>query len=382
MLLPLALLALPAGAAAQGPTTQTFELAVSAGRIDAVTAGRTWQVHGKLTPIVLGQRAVVTFKRRSVLLEERTVDVDPITGGFTVDFATRKGGLVTVKAVTIETPTEPVVQSNEVKVTVLGKVDGKRKGGSVRELQRLLKRKGYVVGQWGVYDERTARAVMAFRKVTGMRRTFTVDKSVLRALAHGRGRYRVRFPKHGRHIEADISRQVMVLASGRRVLRIYHISSGAPGTPTVRGLVPRLPQVAWDQRQGDGPLLLLHPRLRDPRLRLGSPVQRIARVPARTGARRAFDLQLGTSGHPGRHLPLVPWRPLAKRVERPLAKRARNPKPKPKTIRPIIAGIERRAQTLSEPEAMEENGDSRMSLASSIASRTSPWACSRARSSS
>jgi lipoprotein-anchoring transpeptidase ErfK/SrfK len=235
--LALLLLALPAGASAQAPpTTQTLVLAAqNVGSNSAVTAGRTWQVHGQLSPIVLGQQVVVTFMRRSVLLGEQTVDVDSTTGSFTVDFKTNKGGQVTVKAVTVLTPADPVVQSNEVKVTVLGKVNGKRKGGSVRELQRLLRRKGYVVGKTGVYDERTARAVMAFRKVTGMHRSFNVDSSVLRALAHGRGRYRVRFPKHGRHVEADISRQVMVFAKGGKVERIYHISSGSPATPTVRG---------------------------------------------------------------------------------------------------------------------------------------------------
>jgi lipoprotein-anchoring transpeptidase ErfK/SrfK len=36
-------------------------------------------------------------------------------------------------------------------------------------------------------------------------------------------------------VEADISRQVMALIEGGEVRRIYHISSGAPATPTVLG---------------------------------------------------------------------------------------------------------------------------------------------------
>ena len=46
---------------------------------------------------------------------------------------------------------------------------------------------------------------------------------------------RVRFPGHGRHVEADLSRQVLALIVGGRVERIYHTSTGAPATPTILG---------------------------------------------------------------------------------------------------------------------------------------------------
>jgi lipoprotein-anchoring transpeptidase ErfK/SrfK len=87
----------------------------------------------------------------------------------------------------------------------------------------------------GAYDARTARAVLAFRKVAGMRRTFDASSRVMRAIARGAGAFRIRRPRHGRHIEADLSRQVIALVAGGRVERIYPISSGAPRTPTVRG---------------------------------------------------------------------------------------------------------------------------------------------------
>jgi lipoprotein-anchoring transpeptidase ErfK/SrfK len=77
--------------------------------------------------------------------------------------------------------------------------------------------------------------VLAFRKVTGMPRRFDASPPVMRAIAHGAGWFRIRRPAHGRHIEADLSRQVIALISNGRVERIYPVSSGAPGTPTVRG---------------------------------------------------------------------------------------------------------------------------------------------------
>jgi len=104
-----------------------------------------------------------------------------------------------------------------------------------QRLQQRLKALGYVTGAKGVYDARTARAVLAFRKVTGMARTQDATEDVFRKLAHGAGRYPVRFPKHGHHVEADLSLQVLALIDGSKVQRIYPISSGKPSTPTVLG---------------------------------------------------------------------------------------------------------------------------------------------------
>ena len=102
---------------------------------------------------------------------------------------------------------------------------------SIRALQRRLKRLGYVTGRSGAFDGRTARAVLAFRKVTGMERTTSASTAVMRALARGRGTFKVRFPDHGRHIEGDLSRQVIALIDKVRAQRIYPTSSGAPATP-------------------------------------------------------------------------------------------------------------------------------------------------------
>jgi lipoprotein-anchoring transpeptidase ErfK/SrfK len=76
---------------------------------------------------------------------------------------------------------------------------------------------------------------MAWRKVMRMARTFTATEGVVRGVLAGRGRFKVRYPRHGHHVEADLSRQVLVLIDRGKVRRIYHISSGKPSTPTVLG---------------------------------------------------------------------------------------------------------------------------------------------------
>jgi lipoprotein-anchoring transpeptidase ErfK/SrfK len=57
----------------------------------------------------------------------------------------------------------------------------------------------------------------------------------MRRIAGGGGHFKVRYPGHGKHIEADLSRQVFAMIRGRRVERIYHTSTGSPATPTIRG---------------------------------------------------------------------------------------------------------------------------------------------------
>ena len=54
-------------------------------------------------------------------------------------------------------------------------------------------------------------------------------------LARGNGAFKLRFPKAGKHVEFDWSRQVLVLARGGKPYRTYHTSSGTPATPTVFG---------------------------------------------------------------------------------------------------------------------------------------------------
>jgi L,D-transpeptidase-like protein len=94
----------------------------------------------------------------------------------------------------------------------------------------------YAVSRSGVFDDATARAVMAYRKVNGMVRSYSPSEAVVRRVLAGKGAFKPKYPGDGRHVEADISRQVLALINPRgRVHRVYHTSTGAPATPTVLG---------------------------------------------------------------------------------------------------------------------------------------------------
>jgi peptidoglycan hydrolase-like protein with peptidoglycan-binding domain len=228
----------PAPAPAAGTLGLTLERVN--GRAASVVAGDRIRVRGAVTPYVEGQKVTVRFYRGEAKLASRAVAVKPTKGGtsgtFVLGYTTRSAGHITVRASHRATATQQTMVAKGRGVDVLPRrVRPGSKGPAVRMLQRKLQAMGYVVGQPGVLDARTSRAVLAFRKVTGLARTTDASEDVVRKLARGAGRFKVRFPHQGKHVEADLSLQVMALIRGNRVQRIYPISSGKPSTPTILG---------------------------------------------------------------------------------------------------------------------------------------------------
>lgn len=227
----------PAPVPAEGTLSLTLEKVN--GRSASILAGDRFRVRGTVKPYVPGQKVVVRFYRGKRKLAVKQVAVRSTkagNGAFVLGYKARKAGHITVRAshrATAELATL-VAKGRGVDVLPLHASPGS-KGLAVRVLQTKLKALGYVIGQKGVYDARTARAVLAFRKVTGMARTQNATEDVFRKLAKGAGHYPVRFPKQGKHVEADLSLQVLALIRGSKVERIYPISSGKPSTPTVLG---------------------------------------------------------------------------------------------------------------------------------------------------
>jgi hypothetical protein len=112
------------------------------------------------------------------------------------------------------------------------------RGTKVTLLQRGLVKLGFATPVTGYFDSLTANGVNAFRKTNGMGRDGYAISSVYAMVMRGDGAYKLRYPKsgtHGKHVEFDWSRQVLVLADRGRPYRVYHTSSGSPVTPTVFG---------------------------------------------------------------------------------------------------------------------------------------------------
>ena len=217
----------------------TLSLERVGGARATVLAGSSVRVRGTSTAFAPGEKVTVRFYIAGRKRAARRVALRPAAGGAGVillSYRPTRPGTLKVTATHAASPAMGGFVAKARSVDVIPRrVLPSSGAASIRALQRRLRRLGYVTGARGSFDARTARAVLAFRKVTGMARTTSASTGVMRAIARGRGGFRIRFPKHGRHIEADLSRQVIALISGGRVRRIYPVSSGAPSTPTVLG---------------------------------------------------------------------------------------------------------------------------------------------------
>jgi hypothetical protein len=109
------------------------------------------------------------------------------------------------------------------------------KGPVAKLFNRSLQAQGYHTGTRGRrVTSGTHLAIKAFRKVNGMRWSERYSPAIFRTLLQGKGAFKPRFDD-GKHVEVDISKQVMALVEGDRPVHTFHVSTGTGGTPTVLG---------------------------------------------------------------------------------------------------------------------------------------------------
>jgi peptidoglycan hydrolase-like protein with peptidoglycan-binding domain len=206
----------------------------------AVLKGHSFTVRGVLRPYVAGQTVVVRVYRNGRKIRARRLTPTPVAGNQVAVFALKVRGTrvsrLALKATHVATPLLATVRSKALRVQVVSpSVAPGERGPAVTLLQSLLAGLRYAVPRSGVYDPGTQRAVLAWRKMVGASRNEIANSSVFNGLLAGRGRFHVRHPLDGRHVEARLGKQVLALVDGAKVVAIYHISSGKPSTPTVRG---------------------------------------------------------------------------------------------------------------------------------------------------
>jgi hypothetical protein len=192
-------------------------------------------VKGVLRPAVARQRVVVRLTRGRKTLKTRAVRTRP-DGRFRLKLKARATGRLAVRARHDRSRRILAARARTVRVRAFKpELQFGSRGAVLRLFQKGLKRMKYPVARTGVYDAATGRAVMAYRKVNGLARVETPSAGIVRRVLDGKGGWKVRHPKAGHHVEADLSLQVLVLVDGDKVVRIEPTSSGAPATPTVLG---------------------------------------------------------------------------------------------------------------------------------------------------
>lgn len=221
------LVALPAApASAQTAGAAATGITVDVTGPKQVSLLRTAQVTGQLAGALPNDKVLITVTASGREVLSRKLDAKP-NGSFETSFAVEA---CCRYVVTAENANKRATDRFSVRIPK--KV---RKGPIARLYNRLLQAQGFHTGTKGRRaTEGTRLATKAFRKTNGMGRSEAYRPAIFRKLLRGDGGFKPRY-KRGRHVEVDISRQVMSLIEGDTPVHTFHVSTGAGATPTIRG---------------------------------------------------------------------------------------------------------------------------------------------------
>jgi hypothetical protein len=195
-------------------------------------------VTGTLAPFVAGEEVKVTFYLDGKRLFSRNLPVSKAggKGTFRTSITVKENGKYAVAAKHVATPQlgpdSTVRKSWKVSFPALRRGQC---GDVVVGFKKAMRKMGYIANDGRCFGGKTARGVLAYRKVNDMARTMRAGKGLVKKVFSGKGGYEVRHPGAGDHLEAPLSKQVLVFAKGDKPYAIYPISSGKSSTPTVTG---------------------------------------------------------------------------------------------------------------------------------------------------
>ncbi len=199
-----------------------------------VVANTEVRVRGTVNKAAAGEHMVIQLFRKGKLRAHRSAKVSR-KGRFHSALRPKSSGSYYIRAVHRKSKTVKRGTDNVKFRAVRGHANSGDGGPRVAILQRMLAKMGYAVYKSGRYDQSTQRAVLAYRKVNRMRRITSANHTIMRRVFNGRGVFRLKHPNAGKHVEADLSRQVIVLAKDGKAFRVFNTSSGKPSTPTIKG---------------------------------------------------------------------------------------------------------------------------------------------------
>ncbi len=230
----------PAPAAPAAAGAVTVSLLHARGKPPFAMVDQRVAYQGVVTPFVADQTVKVSIYRNGTKIAVEHLTVLPSTGGagkFRFSVSSGHAGVIKVNVVHYATPQQAQFAGTAPALSyVHTNLSAGMSGESVRLLQSELNALHFAVPLSGSFDEGTANAVVAFRKMTGLARIPYAGRGVFERLQRGAGRFHVRYRGDGRHVEGDLTRQVLAeIAPGGRVVRLYTMSSGKPSTPTVIG---------------------------------------------------------------------------------------------------------------------------------------------------
>ena len=206
-----------------------------------VHVGNHVKAIGRLRPFVSGQHVSVILSRNGQTIKRTSPLVQKIKGKNAGRFNLRSRALIKpgdyhVRAFHKRTADQLHDADNTHKFGIsYPDLDPGNRGHDVKLFNSLLRKEAYYDPAGSSYGGPTKLAVLAYRKVNGMDRTDQATPGIFKTLAAEHGGFRLKYPGAGRHVEVDISRQVMVFAEHGKAVDIFPVSTGAPATPTIRG---------------------------------------------------------------------------------------------------------------------------------------------------
>jgi hypothetical protein len=220
--------------APKGPQRATVKIKVGhlhGGRAQIMS---TVPVTGTVKPFVPGQRVEVDFYVNGTRVETQRAKVSG--GTFRARIRIEQAGKYAASARLPATKTlrgdTTVRKSWRVAFPSLHKGQC---GEVVIGFKKAMRKMGYIANSGRCFGGKTGRGVLAYRKVNGMTRSARAGKGLVKRAFAGKGEYEVRHPDAGEHLEAPLSKQVLVFAKGDKPFAVYPVSSGKSSTPTVTG---------------------------------------------------------------------------------------------------------------------------------------------------
>jgi lipoprotein-anchoring transpeptidase ErfK/SrfK len=246
-----ALLALPGAAAAQaggggggggaGPAPAKVKVKLKGLHGGKAKVGERVEAIATVTPFVPGQRVEIKLANRGDTVAKRNPFVRQVKG--------RHFGRVKLRS-------KPLIETGKYRVRVrksatrnqaganvksksfrlkFPDLDPGDRGPAVEVFNDLLRKRAYYNTDKKRYGSHTERAVMAYRKANGMARNWQATPEIFRTLAAGKGGFKIKHEGAGKHVEVDMSRQVMALADDGKAKYVFHVSTGAAATPSDPG---------------------------------------------------------------------------------------------------------------------------------------------------
>jgi hypothetical protein len=207
---------------------------VKLGHSPVIISGDQIRVRGVVHDHTAGEQVLVTLLRRGKSARQVRAAVHGGSPGvFAVSLRISRPGRYLVRASSIPGAKAASLVGSALGVDVVGG-GGDRDTISALQLG-LAQLHYYAPDRSGRNDLQTQLALMAYRKVNDMQRTFSFNRAIVRRVLHGAGAFKPRF-RGGRHEEGDLTHQVVALINpGGKVFAVVPTSSGKPSTPTVLG---------------------------------------------------------------------------------------------------------------------------------------------------